>query len=190
MYAIFRISWHGIYWLSMEQTYLDMKKLTLFLTSLVMCTLFTMQANAQTAIGLRATPDGGGFTVKSFITHHLAFEGQLNAGGILALEGQSFNAVGLLEYHIILPDPSWRIFFGGGLHTGVWDRGYRYVNDENRYMDDKRGIFGIDAIGGVEYKFKRIPLGLSADIKPAVNFLAEPGFFDHNMFGFAARFYF
>jgi len=184
------ISWHGIYWLSIEQMYFDMKKLSLLLASVLMCVLLTAQVNAQTGIGLRATPDGGGFTVKSFFNRYLAFEGQLNAGGILALEGQSFNAVGLLEFHIVLPDPSWRIFFGAGLHTGVWDRGYRYVSDEGRYMDDKRGIFGIDGIGGVEYKFKHIPLGLSADIKPAVNFLAEPDFFDHNMFGLAARFYF
>lgn len=141
-------------------------------------------------LGLRATPDGGGFVAKLFLDRHLAFEGQLNAGGVTGgWGGPSFNAVGLITYHIILPDPSWRIFMGGGIHAGVWDRGWRYVNSEGRYMDDNRAIFGIDGIGGVEYVFKKIPLGLSADIKPAINFLSEAEFFNHNMVGVSARFY-
>lgn len=141
-------------------------------------------------LGLRATPDGGGFVAKLFMDKHFAFEGQLNAGGLTGgYGGSSFNAVGLITYHIILPDPSWRIFMGGGIHGGVWDRGWRYVSREGRYMDDNRAIFGIDAIGGVEYVFKKIPLGLSADIKPAINFVSEPEFFNHNMVGLSARFY-
>lgn len=144
----------------------------------------------KVGLGLRATPDGGGFVAKMFLDKHLAIEGQLNAGGITGgWGGPSFNAVGLLTYHIILPNPSWRIFMGGGVHAGVWDRGWRYVSKEGRYMDDNRAILGIDAIGGVEYVFKKIPLGLSADVKPAVNFLSESGFFDHNVVGVSARFY-
>ncbi len=168
-----------------------MKKF-LLLSALFIGTLFTQQASAQAGsagLGLRATPDGGGFTAKLFMNKFLAFEGQLNAGGIMGLEGESFNAVGLLEFHIILPDPSWRIFMGGGLHGGVWDRGWRYVDDERRWMDDNRAILGVSGIGGVEYVFKKIPLGLSADIKPAINFVSEVDFFPHNMFGLSARFY-
>ncbi len=166
-----------------------MKRIMLFLAAVLITTSGFAQRGSS-ALGLRATPDGGGLTGKFYISKHLAFEGQLNAGGIMGLEGQSFNAVALLEGHIYFPDPSWRMFLGGGLHTGVWDRGYRYVSSEGRYMDDNRAIFGIDAIGGVEYVFKRIPLGLSLDIKPAVNFVSEAEFFSHNMFGASARFYF
>ncbi|WP_276134010.1 hypothetical protein [Polluticoccus soli] len=140
-------------------------------------------------LGLRATPDGGGFTGKFFIDPNLAIEAQMNAGGVFGLEGESFNVVGLAEYHITLPDPSWRIFFGGGMHFGVWDRGRWYSNREGRWVDDHEGIFGIDGIGGVEYNFKNIPLGLSADFKPAINFLSDVDFFPHNMFGVAGRFY-
>lgn len=171
-----------------------MKKLLLFFGIGLACVLTSQIASAKggkAGLGLRATPDGGGFTAKLFFDKHLAFEGQLNAGGVTGgLGGPSFNAVGLLTYHIILPDPSWRIFMGGGVHAGVWDRGWRYVSSEGRYIDDNRAILGIDGIGGVEYVFKKIPLGLSADIKPAINFLSEAEFFNHNMVGVSARFYF
>ncbi|MBL7684211.1 MAG: hypothetical protein JNK00_12700 [Flavipsychrobacter sp.] len=171
-----------------------MKKLLLFFGMALVCALNGQIASAKggkAGLGLRATPDGGGFTAKLFFDKYLAFEGQLNAGGINGgWGGPSFNAVGLLTYHIILPDPSWRIFMGGGVHAGVWDRGWRYVSSEGRYMDDNRGILGVDGIGGVEYVFKKIPLGLSADIKPAINFLSEAEFFSHNMVGLSARFYF
>ena len=87
-----------------------------------------------------------------------------------------------------IPDPSWRIFFGGGAHFGVWDHDYRY-NPERSGPDRDEAIFGFDGIGGVEYIFKNIPLGLSADIKPAVNLVSDVDFFPHNMFGFSARYY-
>lgn len=169
-----------------------MKKLILFLGLSTAILLMGTIANAQSgAIGLRATPDGGGFTGKVYISRYLAFEGMLNAGGILGLDGESFTAVALLEAHIPLPDNSWRLLFGGGLHGGVWDNGrwYRYRDDV--WVNDPQPIIGIDAIGGVEYIFKNIPLGLSADIKPAINFTGGgPEFFSHNMFGLSARFVF
>lgn len=169
-----------------------MKKLFLFVTAFVMCTCVVNQAYAQksnVALGLRFTPDGGGFSGKFFFDPNMALEAQMNAGGIMGLEGESFNIVGLFEYHVPLPDPSWRLFFGGGAHLGVWDRGYRYSHREERYIDGSQGIFGIDGVGGIEYVFKNIPLGLSADIKPAINFLSDVDFFPHNMFGIAGRFY-
>jgi hypothetical protein len=169
-----------------------MKKVIQILSGLVLMIGLTQQATAQssrTALGLRMTPDGGGFTGKFFMDRNLAIEAQLNAGGILGGEGQSFTAVGLLEYHIPLPDPSWRVFFGGGLHAGVWDHDGRYY-DEGRYHDkDDEAIFGIDGIGGVEYVFKKVPIGLSADFKPAINLVSDVDFFPHNMFGLSARFY-
>lgn len=160
-----------------------MKKIFYAIAGTLASIVLTTNVHAQAGnfgVGLRMTPDGGGATVKYFFDRNLAIEGQLNAGGIVALEGTSITAVGLVEYHITLPDPAWRIFFGGGAHFGNWDR------------DDYRGnqfIFGIDGIGGVEYTFKKIPLGLSADFKPAVNFVTDVEFFPHNILGASARFY-
>lgn len=168
-----------------------MKRIVLFLFGMLLTTGIGYTAKAQSGmvgLGLRATPDGGGFNVKYFIDQNLSFEGQMNAGGILGLEGESFNVVGLLAYNVILPDPSWRIFFGGGAHFGVWDHDYRY-NPERIDRDGDEFIFGFDGIGGAEYIFKNIPLGLSADIKPAINLVSDVDFFPHNMFGFTAKYY-
>lgn len=168
-----------------------MKKVTLLISGLLLGLFLAIQANAQSSrvgLGLRLTPDGGGFTGKFFLDPNLAIEGQLNAGGILAGEGESVTAVGLLEYHIVLPDPSWRVFFGGGAHIGTWDHDHGY-HDGKPDDKDNEFIFGIDGIGGVEYVFKSVPIGLSADFKPAINFLSDVDFFPHNMFGVSARFY-
>lgn len=171
-----------------------MQKLVLFLGLFTASVFTTPSANAQknhAGIGLRATPDGGGFNAKVLLAKYLAFEGQLNAGGILSLPGESFTAVALLEGNIPLPDPSWRLFFGGGVHAGVWSNGWWYNERLNRWDDRGRPIVGLDAIGGVEYVFKKIPLGVSADIKPAINFYrGGPEFFNHNVFGATARYYF
>jgi hypothetical protein len=146
-------------------------------------------ADAQTALGLRPTPDGGGFTGKFFLDNNVAVEAQLNTA-VFGNLGRSVSAVALAEYHLSLPNPAWRVYFGGGAHIGAWDRGYIYNNVERKYVSGYRAIVGIDGIGGVEYLFKKIPLGLSADFKPAMNFLSDVDFYPHNMFGVAARVYF
>ncbi|MEZ5015906.1 MAG: hypothetical protein R2800_02565 [Flavipsychrobacter sp.] len=167
-------------------------KIVTKLSAIVIACLLTMQAQAQTgAIGVRATLDGAGFTGKVFVTPNIALEGQLNAGGINGLEGKSLNAVGLIEAHIPLPNPQWRLIFGGGMHAGTWDRGRWFRESDGVYITDRpEPIFGFDAIGGVEYVFKKIPLGLSADVKPAVNVNNGVSFFQHNFTGVSARYYF
>jgi hypothetical protein len=171
-----------------------MKKIILTLATFMAAFCTGNEANAQNgnvSLGMRATPDGGGFTAKFYASKAVAIETQLNAGGIFGGDGESFNLVGLAEYHIFMPDPSWQIYLGGGLHGGVWNRdGVRRWDGDSFYWDnDTDPIFGIDAIGGVEYKFKRIPLSLSADMKPAINFVPEPDAFWHNFVGISARFH-
>lgn len=170
-----------------------MKRITTIFAALFLLSATTVSAQYNhTGIGLRATPDGGGFNIKTLLAPHLAFEGQLNVGGVFGLAGESFTAVALLEANIPLPDNSWRLFFGGGLHAGSWNNGRWYNYRDDRWITNRaQPIIGIDGIGGVEYNFKNIPLGLSADIKPAINFTGNgPEFFNHNMFGATARYYF
>lgn len=176
-----------------KQSGFIMKKINSILLLLTVIILSTATVQAQNAgIGLRATPDGGGFNAKIMMSKHLAFEGQLNAGGIYGLNGESFTAVALLEGVIPLPDNSWRLFFGGGVHAGVWDNGRWYNRRDDIFVTNRpQPLIGIDGIGGVEYIFKNIPLGLSADLKPAINFTGNgPTFFNHNLAGFTARYYF
>ena len=166
---------------------------TITLTMLFGAGNINAQMVSPMALGIRATPDGGGFTGKFFLDHNWAIEAQLNASGgsgYTNYDGPSMAVVGLLEYHIILPDPCWRIFLGPGLHFGSWDRyndGYSYYDRSYRGV---QGIFGFDGILGVEYVFKSIPLGLSADIKPAMNVARDVAFFPNNFFGVSGRYYF
>lgn len=168
-----------------------MKKVILTLATMIAAVCSMYAQNGKVSLGLRATPDGGGFTAKFYTGHNWAIETQLNAGGIFAGEGQSATIVGLAEYNIYFPDPSWQVYFGGGMHAGMWDHdGRRVWNGDYYYTDyNAEGIFGLDAIGGVEYKFKKIPLSLSADMKPAINLVEDTRFFSHNIMGVSARFH-
>jgi hypothetical protein len=199
--AVWHISFGG--GCKIEQKTFYMKKTTTFLTILL---IMLVRANvwAQTpppyapinpvAIGVRINPDGGGLTAKIFLSRNWVFEAQINgSGGFYHTPdthqdyGGSATAVGLLEYHYIFQDPSWRIYFGAGIHGGKWDKfNFALNNDAPR----PRGIFGADAIAGGEYCFKAFPLGISADIKPAVNIAGDKSFFYNNSIGIAARFYF
>ena len=148
------------------------------------------QMVSPVGLGVRLDPDGAGFTGKFFLDRHLAIEGQLNASGgyyNVNNDGPSMTVTGLLEYHFILPDPSWRIFIGPGLHFGTWDR--YSTGWEGNYSSSAQGIFGIDGILGVEYVFKSIPIGISADVKPAINFASDVAFFPNNSFGISGRYY-
>jgi hypothetical protein len=161
------------------------------LTGVIFGCLFTSEVHGQSGqagFGLRLSPDGIGITAKIFKNKNLAFGGQLNSGGMFMDEGKSYHAVGLAEYHLPLEDESWRVFFGGGLHAGVWQHGKGYYKD-GEFRSGNETIFGIDGIGGVEYRFKNAPLSLSADFKPAINIFQTVDFFPHNMFGFSVRYY-
>jgi hypothetical protein len=104
-------------------------------------------------------------------------------GGLRAIDGQSIYAVSLIEYHLQLPIPSLRIFFGGGLHAGWWAS-----RPNSDYIDE--GILGLDGIGGLEYLFERVPLGISGDIRPSINYIQEVEFLPHNIIGVSIRYYF
>jgi hypothetical protein len=165
-----------------------------FLVILLSATNVHAQPGNAIGLGLRASPDGGGITAKFYLDRYWNIEAQLNAsqGFYHGPDnkpdyGPSFTAVGLAEYNVIFPDPSWRLFFGPGIHFGSWDR-YNHHLYERQPLPE--AIFGIDGILGVEYIFRHIPLGLSADIKPAMNFVGEVSVFPNNFFGLSGRFYF
>jgi hypothetical protein len=146
------------------------------------------------AIGIRVCPDGGGLTAKFFLDRNLVVETQISGSqGYYhrpdngPAYGPSWSATALMEYHIIFRDPSWRVYFGAGLHMGKWDE-----YDHALYDDAPRpeGIFGADGILGVEYLLRPVPIGISADAKPALNLVNDPGFFPNNIFGVSLRYYF
>ncbi len=154
---------------------------------------FGLAAKGQdgaTGIGLRVSPDGAGVVGKHFLNNNLAFETQFNIGGLLSgNEGKSLSFVGLAVYHIPLPDPSWKVYFGGGGHVGSWDHARAVVDEGDGMSTGREMILGIDGIGGVEYRLKTAPVSLSADFKPAINFLSEVDIFPHNLFGVSVKYY-
>lgn len=137
----------------------------------------------RTGLGLRGSFDGAGITAKYFIDRSFAFDWQVNAGGIYLLNGESYYSSFFMLYHLQLPIPFIRIFFGGGFHAGVWKN-----REEATYTNET--IFGLDGVGGVEYMFNRVPIGISGDLRMSVNYLQEVELMPHNAIGVAVRYYF
>jgi len=125
----------------------------------------------KTGIGLRLGGSNG-LTIKHFMTGSNAIE------GIFSIHYSGFEIVGLYEIHneLKIPDAnikdlSW--YYGGGAHVGA---------------NATHTRAGIDAVIGVEYPFKEVPLTLGFDIKPYLDILNNTGrFFDT---AFSVRYYF
>lgn len=156
------------------KTNTNIKKMVVLLS-----TIFSLTATAQeavkpslgsdykNAIGIRVG-ETSGFTYKHMFHQGHAFEGIISAFpytvGATALYEKHFNTglEGLRWYvggggHMNIGGPTTRVYYG---YNG--DVRYRYVYRSGAFA------FGADAIGGVEYKFKKIPLALSSDLKPFV----------------------
>lgn len=146
-------------------------------------------ANYETALGGRMNPWIIGFTIKHFIQGPHAIEGIAHTNF-----DKRANATftGLYEYHFnFIPDHrEWVMYAGGGAHVGFYDR---RDWDHDRWARDGDGTYvtaGLDGIFGVEYTFKNIPLNLSADVKPYVNFTGGHNFFGEEIGGFSVRYTF
>lgn len=114
-----------------------------------------------------------GVSYKGFVTEHFAIQADAGysiwnyyVGGSLKI-----NPNFMYEQEI---KNGWFWFAGGGVNFGwsVW-RDYYWDGVKEHTMRDSYYhpvYFGINAIGGAEYKFARIPLTLQADIRPGVFF--------------------
>lgn len=141
--------------------------------------LSTFNSSAQeyaTGIGIRLGGWNRGITAKHFFSGNSALE------GIVALGGKSFMITGLYERYNPFPTAeglSW--YFGGGAHFGFYQEGYDYFYYKykgNRYMTvledgDRKNGFGADFMLGIEYKFPKLPIALSLDTKPFVDFIGD-----------------
>jgi hypothetical protein len=130
----------------------------------------TMESNDYSnAIGLRL---GGtsGLTYKHRFVSNNAVE------VILGTYPYSYGLTGLYERYAPTTVSGLNLYFGGGAHISrayykSW--GY-YTTDDNRYYYYKTynygPIFGFDLIGGIEYKIPKVPLAVSVDLKPYLDF--------------------
>lgn len=175
-----------------------MKKLILMALVLV-----TISVNAQSdyskAIGLRVSPlsnyDMVAASFKTFLTDAGAIELNLGFGttkvpgwgGILNDYGTtslSFSAA--YQHHFdIAPVDGLKWFIGGGAVA---------MNTFSDYDDFKGFSVGAFPTGGVDYKFKSIPLNVTADYRPTFLFVRPDdhlfGSFLGEHFGIAARYTF
>jgi hypothetical protein len=142
-------------------------------TVLLFLLLLNIASNGQqyyrtsTSVGLRIGFPYG-LTVRHFIDRYNALE------FIAAANLRGFIAAGLIENEhktFIYPGLYW--YWGLGVHGGVVD------TNKNTYIYTRKAyagpVFGVDAVIGLDYTFREIPLNLSFDLLPSINLAGYTG---------------
>lgn len=136
----------------------------------------------KTAIGIRLSTNApvvsNAITIKHFLNEKTAIEGLISFGNDMT----SFGA--LAEFHRPFSTPGLRWFYGGGGYLGF---GKEY--DVNKDRDVNTTFFGAQGVVGLDYKFANIPINISLDWKPELNFVTDINF-EPAAIGFSARFTF
>ena len=165
-----------------------MKKiaLLLFFAAGITATSFA-QSDYKSAVGVRLGStyyDVLSFSYKSFIIGDrgaLEFNAGFGARNYVHDNAFTISAALTYQHHFdIKPVEGLRWFVGGGLTI---------YNSFSKYHDYEGFGFGIYPTGGVDYKFRGIPLNVSADVRPTVH-VTGPGYYNsfYGNFGIAARY--
>jgi hypothetical protein len=126
----------------------------------------------KTSLGVKFYP--GAVTIKHFIKPNLALE------GVGYFWERGARATGLLEFHFDIPNaPGLKWYVGPGAHLGFYN---------NKYYGGGT-VVGIDGVVGLDYKFREVPINLSLDWQPSIEFGDYAGF-TGNWAGFAVRYVF
>ena len=104
----------------------------------------------RTAVGARSDGNNYGITIQQLIVPKTTLE------GLAMLAPRERSATLLAERHFGILGPSLNYYFGAGAHVG-------------RHKDDGP-FWGFDGIIGAEYKIAFIPLVISLDFKPTVEY--------------------
>lgn len=173
-----------------------MKKITLVVAFMATLGFVNAQSEYSKAIGARVSPvsnyDAVAASFKTFLTEAGALE--LNAG----FGGRRYNAIGddyrttsisfsgAYQHHFdIQPVDGLKWYVGGG--ATVFHTSSSYKN--SGYKGTGVGLF---PTGGADYKFKNIPLNVSADWRPTF-LVASPDSYNNflgDKFGISARYTF
>jgi hypothetical protein len=119
--------------------------------------------NYVTALGLKLYPasSGAAVTLKHFVRKGAAFE----ALGYFSERGGRIT--GLYEFHWdINGAPGLKWYVGPGAHLGFYNDKY-YTREQ---FGGSYVALGVDGVIGLDYKFSKIPLNLSADWQPSFDF--------------------
>jgi hypothetical protein len=123
----------------------------------------------KTAVGVKFAPSA--LTFKTFV-------GRRNrAIELLADFDDGFRLTALYELHgDLTATGNLKWYIGAGAHGGYYDKG------------DVDGIkFGVDAVGGLDYKFSHLPLNISLDWQPSFEFITPGTEFQPGRGGIAVR---
>ncbi|MBR0076980.1 MAG: hypothetical protein IJP72_01115 [Bacteroidales bacterium] len=142
-----------------------------------------------------------GFTFKFFPTNNLGV--QLDLGYHFLWDYQYHYIPTILSFNPNLmyeasAGNGFYWFVGGGLNIGGSLPKYSYYSEtHDRYIGHHANfVFGVNAIGGVEYKFAKIPLALQVDARPGFFLFANNRWhdpyilFDYNFINLTARYTF
>ena len=148
-----------------------MKRLIIFLSFISLSVVSQAQYKPfyNFAIGARAGSTGStcGVTVKTFVGDQSAIE---------AIVGYYHNGISstlLFEQHTSLFNlEELQFYFGGGVHynNSTDYQNWIIVEGRSRSYEQAKNSYGFDAVVGLEYKFLSIPLAVSLDLKPAIEF--------------------
>ncbi|MEP2669351.1 MAG: hypothetical protein ABJH04_10175 [Cyclobacteriaceae bacterium] len=151
-----------------------MKRLFAILTLILLAGVISLPAQSlgqtyKTALGLKVWGDGGGISVKNFVSPTNAVE------GVGYFWERGARIVGLYEFHGKIdgaPGLNW--YIGPGAHIGFYNNRYY----DQRYFDgDGSGSYiGLDGVLGLDYKFDGVPINLSIDWQPSFEFGSNRGF--------------
>lgn len=147
-----------------------MKKL--ILAALLLCAypVVAQKDYYSFAAGIRAGVKSG-VTLKGFVTDNFAFE------GIAGYWNKSFDGTVLAEYHFHpfrRENISW--YLGAGGHISE-DAGHDNWVNERTGVDYQDGqmAYGGDLVAGFEFKFPVIPVAVSFDLKPFIEYSSQGG---------------
>jgi hypothetical protein len=128
-------------------------QLTGFLLLLLLVSQPAAAQKYNTALGARLGSGNYGITLQQRVASRVTIE------GIAGLREREYSGTVLAEYHFGILGPSLNYYFGAGGHFG-----------HNR---DTGGFSGLDALVGVEYKVAFLPVVLSFDFKPSLEFSSD-----------------
>jgi hypothetical protein len=121
----------------------------------------------KNAFGVRA---GGtsGLTYKHIFDTGNAIE------GIIGIWPNAYGLTGLFSKHVSTTVEGLKWYYGGGAHiTNEIDRTTYYDRATDSYYYRNRDIgfgIGVDGVVGLDYKIPVVPLAVSIDVKPFVQF--------------------
>lgn len=123
--------------------------------------------NYKTGIGIRFGGLTNGLTIKHFTAPTIALE------GLLSTANNGFFFTGLYEKHAAVGnDAALKLVYGIGGHVGFFNENGYYNYNKKRYSNRgvRVNVVGLDAIVGLEYKFRNAPISAGIDVKPFIDF--------------------